>query len=1602
MQLLPSMRDTIDRMTRPPSRVGSKPAFSTPNFSLPPDADSVWPVAAEQTFNPSSPKPRTPLLPRQDSTPKHSSEESFSSFNQHSTPKPHQSVLKPTLKSALRSPNPKAKPENSDNIVSPSNGVTLKSVKSLLRRKSSAADHLGVEEKQPAKTTKPIESFTVVRTPQGRSRSRTDPGTRPASTSPPASHIPLPATPQPPASAKPFASNIPRLRSKTPTAQTNLTDDSDIEYRYELEARRRRRLTVTNAKIPLCSSSSESETDSVVLSPTVEHAIGLGIRGVRLPEDVCTMDQDESKVPQVSVVSYPSAGSIYTDEEESEESQLECLESGRSVSLDTLDVNHSRRREALLGLVRGLDLNRAPGNAAPSGDESEYHGEDGVAVTGSGVEVEEQQEIESESEYEVEVEAEQRYLRPPTAEVQRSLTPTSFERSGVRPLSIRQQHLLPSSTPSTPRLPSSPRLAVAEPPKRSASSKAVARMSLPPVPNARTKPTPSISKRKSLYSSSAAVPPAPVIPEPPLPTPARDSSLNYESVMIAKRSREAVVRGREALGIPPSESDQTTAIPHVESVVSDVGVDSWDNGGNDELSVGAKALFRTLSSGGDGKEHLSRASRGMEHVHSAIPDNKHNERRKSKNRSRSRTRSPNSGRSRKDEATPQPNDQPQAHGTWQSTVSPSAYIALSTKHGELEMARQEVIWNLYHSEISYTNQLATLVRLFVLPLRMQNTREWIPGVPLEIAKLFDWLEDIHGLHVQIRDCLQEKTSQRGVVVDRISGCLCGFLHKLEVYQPYMVKVAGVVEMLKRLREDEASDFGEFVRMQEKEQGNLCLVAELEEPMKRLKNYAATFNKLLDTTPKSHEDYLSTVILVRSMDLVNKILNEVKAREDEYKYVKTIAQHIDGLPAHTPLASRERRLLCQETLYLVNDDHLVTSSPDPSARTARLANAVQEWNVNRTRSGSNASTATYASTLSTNNTMQSDVLKSPLTQRYSKAKLSDNCLNFPESTPNSTLIHLPVEVFLFSDLIVLATARSAKGSGREAQWTLMEEFGMGRVLDFSVQGSTLTVDIIPIRADLQERFFIKTLSFNIPEDNDKSPSDTRKKWTGCLSRSSYSTLRAFMDPYLGGTAIGGGRSTVESESRWIIESIVATGLPFPKSPSMQMEGDAAVQLEREERDHAETLADLPDEYLRDIGPVVKKIALSTGVEAYNIVQNNGKLAFQHVPHVHFHVIPKPNETEGLVLTEIGWHPSRLAQLKERAFDFPLAIYGKKRVSSRVGPLFDLVGVALLRLQCCRVLPLHLHPREEIISGHSEVYGHPHHTFDASVRERTPLNHPCSRNIDRFMAATGHMGVNIARLVEGYVKAPTRAATIAYFLNLTVSSNIAKQFLLVIVNLFSDMLLTWRVYLIWQRNWMITLIPAFLCVGAFVCGIVTGVYESLFEPGQSIFLSKISSWATSQFSLSLAMNVTTTILIASRIWYVTKGVREMTPEYMKPYWRIIVIVVESASVAAVAQIIQLAFYVQKFPGIYFISDTIVQIVAMAPLIIIVLVGMSGSRKSVVWGTAYTTSEEVSDMQFQARDHLELSSKSRRRRSAFASRDTETATEDDEFQMKGEPTV
>lgn len=74
-------------------------------------------------------------------------------------------------------------------------------------------------------------------------------------------------------------------------------------------------------------------------------------------------------------------------------------------------------------------------------------------------------------------------------------------------------------------------------------------------------------------------------------------------------------------------------------------------------------------------------------------------------------------------------------------------------------------------------------------------------------------------------------------------------------------------------------------------------------------------------------------------------------------------------------------------------------------------------------------------------------------------------------------------------------------------------------------------------------------------------------------------------------------------------------------------------------HGAKLHDIPDEYLAELLPVAKKIAIAQDLnidspegDGYNVLQNNGRIAHQMVDHVHVHMIPKRNSESGL---GVGW-------------------------------------------------------------------------------------------------------------------------------------------------------------------------------------------------------------------------------------------------------------------------------------------------------------------------------------------------------------------------------
>ena len=80
-----------------------------------------------------------------------------------------------------------------------------------------------------------------------------------------------------------------------------------------------------------------------------------------------------------------------------------------------------------------------------------------------------------------------------------------------------------------------------------------------------------------------------------------------------------------------------------------------------------------------------------------------------------------------------------------------------------------------------------------------------------------------------------------------------------------------------------------------------------------------------------------------------------------------------------------------------------------------------------------------------------------------------------------------------------------------------------------------------------------------------------------------------------------------------------------------------------KEPAATLDELSDESAAAIGRVLPRlcraVVKATGCSNYNILQNNGAAAHQAVFHVHFHIIPKPSDAEGL---GVGWPAGKLDQ------------------------------------------------------------------------------------------------------------------------------------------------------------------------------------------------------------------------------------------------------------------------------------------------------------------------------------------------------------------------
>lgn len=197
--------------------------------------------------------------------------------------------------------------------------------------------------------------------------------------------------------------------------------------------------------------------------------------------------------------------------------------------------------------------------------------------------------------------------------------------------------------------------------------------------------------------------------------------------------------------------------------------------------------------------------------------------------------------------------------TWRNTVTGSAYNSLLEKHGIAEMKRQDVIFELCETEITFVKSMKVIQRLFADPLKSQGKRfyhtrlfylngrhhdigQWFAGLSEVYTGIFDWLDDIIRVHSNMASALHSARSSQFPMVLRFAEHVRPFIPRLKAHQPYLVHLEGAIKEIDGLLRDPQNNLGEFIKIQSsnEECRSMSLTSFLLQPMQRLTKYPLFF------------------------------------------------------------------------------------------------------------------------------------------------------------------------------------------------------------------------------------------------------------------------------------------------------------------------------------------------------------------------------------------------------------------------------------------------------------------------------------------------------------------------------------------------------------------------------------------------------------------------------------------------------------------------------------------------------------------------------------------------------------------------------------------
>ncbi|KAI8992748.1 hypothetical protein BD414DRAFT_482075 [Trametes punicea] len=221
---------------------------------------------------------------------------------------------------------------------------------------------------------------------------------------------------------------------------------------------------------------------------------------------------------------------------------------------------------------------------------------------------------------------------------------------------------------------------------------------------------------------------------------------------------------------------------------------------------------------------------------------------------------------------------------------------------------------------------------------------------------------------------------------------------------------------------------------------------------------------------------------------------------------------------------------------------------------------------------------------------------------------------------------------------------------------------------------------------------------------------------------------------------------------------------------------------------------------------------------------------------------------------------------------------------------------------------------------------------------------------WILSVAHLAIDVVRAIEGFVVWGQKPdGTNQFYARISDPTEVAKNVIYITMTLVADSFVTYRLFIVWNRNWLILVIPITLLIATAVAGYGACVEIGLAKEGNAIFADNLQPWIRSFFALSLTTNLLATILIAGRIMWSNRRVRQYRAggAAAGSHWEVIETMIQSAAIYSAALASLLGTYLAGSNAQYVCLDILQPLIGVVFTLIIIRVGLGYTMNDSVSG-------------------------------------------------------